>query len=312
MGNRPKRTFWGDFRTFFGKGLAILLPSVVTLWLLWQAFGFVFNNVAAPINRGIRIAVIEVAPRVVSSSEMPAWYQVRPEQLENRKQEMGRLGRRVPTDAHLTSQIRREQFRDFWDDHWYLEATGLFVAIGLIYFSGLLLGNYLGKKMYARVEALISRVPGFKQVYPYVKQLVDMIMGDKPMAFSRVVLVQYPRNGIFTMGFVTSRSTRSIGEAAGGSVLAVFIPTSPTPFTGFTINVFESEVIDLPLTMDEALRFVITGGVLVPDRDRPAEDEAYRLAQEARARLAAGAGGPSGSAGAGARGGAAETGKRAG
>ncbi|MDX9910705.1 MAG: DUF502 domain-containing protein [Phycisphaerales bacterium] len=286
MKAKPRRTFWGDFKLFFGKGLAILLPSVVTLWLLWQAFVFVFNNVAAPINRGIRIAVIDFAPRVLSPGEMPAWYQVGPEQIENRKQEMQRLGRRVPSDAQLTQQIRREQFRDFWDDHWYLEATGLFVAIALIYFAGLLLGNFLGRKIYTRVEALISRMPGFKQVYPYVKQVVELVIGDKPMAFSRVVLVQYPRNGIWTMGFVTSRSMRSITEAAGGQVLAVFIPTSPTPFTGFTINVYESEVIDLPLTMDEALRFVITGGVLVPDRDRPAEGEAARLAEEARARLA--------------------------
>src|SRR5262249_33807274 len=106
----------------------------------------------------------------------------------------------------------------------------------------------------------------FKQVYPHVKQVVDMIFGEKQIAFKRVVLVEYPRKGIWSVGFVTSAGMRDVGEFAGERVLTVFIPSTPTPFTGFTITVKESEAMSAPITVDEALRFVLTGGVLVPTK----------------------------------------------
>jgi len=131
----------------------------------------------------------------------------------------------------------------------------------------MLLGGLIGRRLYARVEKLLARVPGFKQVYPHVKQVTEMIIGDRPLAFNRVVLVEYPRKGIWTVGLVTGDSMRTIREAAGADTLSVFIPSTPTPFTGFTITVLKDEVVDLPVQVDAAVRFLITGGVLVPDRE---------------------------------------------
>jgi uncharacterized membrane protein len=128
------------------------------------------------------------------------------------------------------------------------------------------------------LEALIRRVPGFKQVYPHVKQLVDMVMGDKPMAFKRVVLVEYPSKGIWSLGLVTSGSLRTLSDRLGGPCVAIFIPSTPAPFTGFTISVPEREVIDVPLSVDEALRFIITGGVLIPERQAVIAQQPPRLA----------------------------------
>ncbi|MEM6490943.1 MAG: DUF502 domain-containing protein [Pseudomonadota bacterium] len=136
----------------------------------------------------------------------------------------------------------------------------------LLYLAGRLLGSFVGRWFYARIEGLLRAIPGFKQVYPHVKQVVDLIMGDSKMAFSRVVLVEYPRKGIWTVGLVTSSSLKPVADEAGTEVLSVFIPTSPTPFTGFTINMPAADCVDVDMTIDQALRFVITAGVLVPEK----------------------------------------------
>lgn len=258
-----------DFKRFFGRGLAVLLPSILTLWLLWQAFVFLFNNVAEPINRGIRVVVVEIAPRVTPENQRPEFMQVNPDEIDEfLASPEGRPFRGRSTEAVREHLVRR-QLGEFWSQHWYLQAAGLLVAIMLIYLAGLLLGNYLGRRVYSRIERLIAQIPGFKQVYPHVKQVVDLIMGDRKVAFRRVVMVQYPRRGVWTLGLVTSDSISAIHEATGVPCIAVFIPSTPTPFTGFAITVPRDEAIDVPMSIDEAIRFFITGGTLVPERFTP-------------------------------------------
>ena len=259
-------SFMEDFRRFFGRGLAVLLPSILTLCLLWQAFVFLFNNVAAPINRGIRVGGVEVTPRGWPENQQPEFMQVTEAQVDEfLAAPEGRQFRDRP-QAVVRQHLVREQLGEFWNQHWYLQGAGLVVAIMPIYLAGLLLGNYLGRRVYSRIERLIAQIPGFKQVYPHVKQLVELIMGDRKAAFRRVVMVQYPRRGIWTLGLVTSDSFVQAVEATGTPCLAVFIPSTPTPFTGFTITVPRDEAIDVPMSIDEAIRFFITGGTLVPDR----------------------------------------------
>ena len=259
--------FWGDFRMFFVRGLAVLLPSIVTLWLLWQAVGFLFANVAEPINRGVRIAVVEITPRLVSDSYLPTWFRVSEQDIADFRQSTDSLTLREASDDAVSMELRRQKLREIWTGWAFgiLDLTGLIVAIVLLYLAGRLLGSFVGRWAYARVEHLLRAIPGFKQVYPHVKQVVDLVMGDQKMAFSRVVLVEYPRKGIWTVGLVTSSSLKPIADQANAEVLSVFIPTSPTPFTGFTINVRATDSVDVDMTIDQALRFVITAGVLVPE-----------------------------------------------
>ena len=308
---RP-RTFMADFRKFFGRGLAILLPSILTLWILATLFGFVHRNIGSPINRGIRLAILEVMPytygdvappaeaqadnsvigprppatNIQRLKQPPSWWTPTDRQITffiNRQREEGRnipLAGEPGYEAAFErgrKDLRVELFRRWWNSHWYLEATGLVVAIILIYLAGLILGNFLGRRMYQRLEGLLGRVPGFKQIYPHVKQLVDMIMGDRPMAFKRAVLVQYPSENIWTLGLVTSESMPLIEKSIGKPVYSVFIPSTPTPFTGFTITVPRDAVIDLPVSMDQALRFIVTAGVLNTDDPRKAIEQARTM-----------------------------------
>jgi len=276
---KPRRApsaFAADFRRFFGRGLAVLLPSILTLWILWYALLFVFNNVAVPINRGMRWGVIQAIPLVIPERHQPDWYIITPQEREDFLRSSDGTAMRSAGPEAIDHEARVAQFRQFWEARWYLSILGLIVAITLIYLAGLLLGGILGRRLYEGVESLLSRIPGFKHVYPHVKQLVNLVMGDRRMAFKRVVLVEYPRKGVWSLGMVTSQSMRDIATAAGGPVLAVFIPSTPTPFTGFAINVPEKDVIDLPISVDEAIRFMITGGVLIPEHQ--ALPEAARAA----------------------------------
>lgn len=276
---RQQRTFWGDFKTFFVRGLGILLPSILTLWLLWQASVFLLGTVAEPINKGVRGIVVWVIPNVVPDEQLPDWFRVDEGDVAAfRNSAAGRelessLGE-TPSDTEIREAVRRSRLATVWGKadvlgFQLLDAVGLLIAIVLLYLAGALLGGFIGRRIYGKLESLLARLPGFKQIYPHIKQLVELVLGDRPMAFRRTVLVEYPGKGIWTVGFVTGDSLIPVSEVIGSPSVAVFIPTSPTPMTGFTINVPESSVRDLELTIDEALRYVITAGVLIPDRHKP-------------------------------------------
>lgn len=265
MAKRQRKSFWIDFRTFFIRGLAILLPSVLTLWILVKAYQFVESNVAEPINAGIRQVVMTAAPRIFDEGRFPEWFVTSESQVESVRSERERQGLRPLRDSQVRSQVRSRNFREWWNERFYLRAIGLVVAIVTIYLAGLLLGGFIGKRIYVRMEAYLTRVPVFKQIYPHVKQVVEFLFAENPRAaFRRVVLVEYPRTGIWTVGLMTGRSMKDIEKTVDSECITIFIPSSPTPFTGYTITVPEKDAIDLPITIDEALRFVVTGGVLVP------------------------------------------------
>lgn len=216
----------------------MLLPSVLTLWIVVHAYRFIDNNIAEPINRGIRIALI-------NTSEY--WYRLLP---------------------NIEEPIAAEQINAWWREHWGMNLIGLVVAIVGVYIAGRLVGGFLGRQIYRRVERLITSLPVFRWVYPHVKQVVDFLFGEeKPIEFNRVVVCEYPRKGIWSVGFATGDPLRSVAALSGDSV-TIFIPSSPTPFTGYTITVPRAEVYELPISVEEAIRFAITGGVLIPDHQR--------------------------------------------
>jgi len=285
------RTFWADFKLFFLRGLAILLPSVLTLWILVMAYRFVETYVAEPINAGIRTVVLQVAPRAFSDAELPGWFKVEPGQIERANAQRVNQGLRALGEREMRLELRGQQFRAVWDKHWYLRVVGLIVAVILIYFAGLLLGGFIGRRIYLRLEQGFSRIPLFKSVYPHVKQVVDFLFAqdNRKPAFQNVVLVEYPRKGIWTVGLMTGASMKDIEATAAGDCVTIFIPSSPTPFTGYTITVRKEDAIELPITIDEALRFVVTGGVLVPERQAVSEEQL-----EARRRAGDLASGPGG------------------
>ncbi len=296
MARKPEHTFMGDFRSFFLRGLAILLPTLVTVGILLWAWGFLSRNIAEPINRGVRTTFIWVAPRIVGEQNMPGWYQVTPEELQVAQQATAPL--RLSDDA-MRNRIRREGLREYWETHYFgaLDLIGVVVAVIIVYLAGVLVGKTIGRRIYARVESWVVRIPFVKQVYPNVKQVTDFLVGGgsgegkKAFQSGRVCLVEYPRKGIWTVGLMTGETLAAIQHIAGEPCVTVFIPSSPTPFTGYTITVPAREVYALPLSMDETIRFVVSGGVLVPESQRseavPQIDEREVRSRLGRARAGA-------------------------
>ena len=165
----------------------------------------------------------------------------------------------------LANELFAESVNTWWLVHPWMKLLGLLVAAIIVYICGRLVGGFLGRALYRRLEKIMVAVPVIRKVYPYIKQLVDFLITDSDSPrYSRVVAVEYPRRGIWSVGFLTGDPMQTIQNKIPDSV-TIFIPSSPTPFTGYTITVQRKDTIDLPITVEEAIRFAVSGGVLVPD-----------------------------------------------
>lgn len=285
-----------SFRHFFFRGLGILLPTVLTIWLVVLAYNFVDQKIARHINTGVRLLVIEATPwprateedyvfisnkldrgtlstdKALTSRkviEAEADWSKRKELLAGQNEAEHRL---AFVKERLDFVARRHRLQLVWSsiklgDWAVLNLIGLFIALIIIYLIGRLLGGYIGRRMYEQGERLLLRLPVFKQVYPYVKQVTDFFVGDKDdkLQFNRVVAVQYPRKGLWSIGLVTGETMRTIQDNAQRNCMTVFIPSSPTPFTGYVITVPVEDTVEVSITIDDALRFCVSGGVIVPE-----------------------------------------------
>ena len=265
MARQKKETFGQNFKRFFLRGLAILLPSVLTVWLLLAAYLFVHETIAEPINTGVRELILRMSAFPdVTDTEMDTF-------RNNLQQQDPRLYSRWAARgydrAELRLRTRRDKLEDLWDESPFpLDLVGVILAVVLIYLIGGLLGSFIGRQLYHRGEQLMARVPLIRSVYPSIKQVTDFFVGERPEGakFNRVVAVEYPRKGTWSIGLVTGDTMRTIEDTAGKRCVTVFIPSSPTPFTGYVLTVPVEDMVDLPITIDDAIRFTISGGVVVP------------------------------------------------
>jgi uncharacterized membrane protein len=138
------------------------------------------------------------------------------------------------------------------------------VFVLLLYLLGKFLAAGIGRVFWNLFERGIHRLPMVRNVYDSVKQVTDFVFDDREIEYTRVVAVEYPRKGVWSLGFVTGESLADIRSISGEPMLSLMIPSSPMSVTGYTITVAKSETIDLNLTMDQALQFVISCGVVVP------------------------------------------------
>ncbi len=127
----------------------------------------------------------------------------------------------------------------------------------------------IGGFFWGHFDRLVSRLPVVRSVYSSIKQVSDFIFSEHEVKFTRIVAVEYPSKGIWTMGFVTNESFEEIEEATREPMLVVLLPYSPIPHTGCTIVVRKSACIDLNITFDQACQFIISCGVVVPRHRLP-------------------------------------------
>ncbi len=148
----------------------------------------------------------------------------------------------------------------------YIPGLGILLLLVFVVSVGALTTNFLGKKLLLIWEGLLVRVPLVRNVYSLVKSMVDALSfqtGDKNK-FSRVVLIEYPRKGSHTLGFVTGEFKGNRDRLSSEKVINVFVPTVPNPISGFLLFVPETEVIPLTLGVDEAMKMVVSCGLYNP------------------------------------------------
>ena len=155
----------------------------------------------------------------------------------------------------------------------WLEGVGTMAALALgvlfVYLLGWSLAGVMGRRFIKWADTLFSRLPVVSYIYPHAKQLSDFLFGGRKLRFNRVVAIEYPRKGLYTIGFVTSDGITGLSRRSGRKLVAVFVPTSPTPFTGWTVLVDENEVLPVNMTVDESVRFAVTCGVITPGKEFP-------------------------------------------
>ena len=146
----------------------------------------------------------------------------------------------------------------------YVPGVGIILSLLLLLFTGILVKNLFGGQIVAGFESLVRRIPVVGAVYGGAKTFSETVLTDKGSSFKQVVMVEFPRKGVFSIGFITAHELEEAQAKTEQEVTCVFVPTTPNPTTGFLVLVPRDEVVNMDMTVDEAFRMLLTLGVVVP------------------------------------------------
>lgn len=149
----------------------------------------------------------------------------------------------------------------------HIPGVGVVMTVIIIFFIGVLTTNIFGEKLVAWGESIVAKIPIVRSIYTGVKQVVTTVIQTDTKAFSKCVLVEFPRKGVYALGFITSEAQGEIQMKIKDNVCNVFVPTTPNPTSGFLIFVPENELISLSMSIEDGLKFIISGGIVVPQFD---------------------------------------------
>lgn len=237
---RGRLGFGEDFKRFFVRGLAAIMPTLVTLWLLTWAWDFLWQNIGKFLINLIRIAWDDA----IAQGWLP-----------------------FQTRHYIVTQLD--------DNNLGTKILGVGLSIMLVYITGVFVGNLIGRAFWRVAERAWLRIPLVRAIYPAVKQVTDFVLTDHTHQFqgSRVVAVQPHEQNIWSVGMITSVRQWTLSEAGPEEMVTVFVPSTPTSFSGYMLVVPRSKVVELPMTVEEAMRLLVTGGVIMPDEGKTAGRE---------------------------------------
>lgn len=274
---------------FFFRGIVTLLPVGLTLVIFGLLFQMVNRYVTGPINAVIywslernavgwkALDVLGVDPlssNYLATELLPLDLQTiattSPEGFNDRRfvdalslyrhDHLGLL--RDPDDLAIRADKLRSDVKGRVHP-----LIGVVLSLLLVLWLGWLVGGFVGRRFMQHVDRTMTLIPVVKSVYPYSKQLVEFFFQKKKVEFDTVVAVPYPSEGFWALAFVTNGSLRTLDEQSGKSLVCVFLPSSPMPMTGYTMFIDVERVIPLPISVDEAVRIIMTGGVLLPTQE---------------------------------------------
>ncbi len=153
--------------------------------------------------------------------------------------------------------------------YWYWSVVALVLAVCLICLVGVLARNYFGKKMIEWVDGALLKVPVLNKVYGAMKQVNDAFSSGSKHSFRTVVLVEFPRAGVYSLGFITSEQPREIQERTNENLVCVFVPATPNPTSGFLLMVPEDQVTKRRMSVSDAIKYIISLGSISPEQAPP-------------------------------------------
>ncbi len=198
-------------------GLFVLLPLIITVWLLTTLFRLVDGTITPWVERALLLTGIETFARPFFGRVM-------------------------------------------------IPIIGVGITLGIIYLAGVLSTNVFGARILDGFDRLMLRIPGVRAVYGGSRQLMEAFSPKGKRSFSEVVLVEYPRKGSYTLGFVTRDAMPDLVPGEPETMSAVFLPTTPNPTSGWIVLVPRRELIRVPLSVEEGVKLVVSGGIVVPER----------------------------------------------
>ncbi len=202
--------------SFFVRGLAGVLPAMLTVFIVVAGFRFLDQYIGVPITQKL----VEFFGEPIRSAVT--------------------------------------------DQPWIRSIVTLIVSISAVFVMGFFLATFTGKRLYGYFEWLLFDLPIVKKIYPSAKQMTEFLFAEKRGEWSSVVAIEYPRLGMWTIGFLMGEAPGELGDRAKEKLVSVYAPTSPMPFTGYVVCVPASEVISLQMTVEDALHFIVSAGVVLP------------------------------------------------
>ncbi|MCC7041888.1 MAG: DUF502 domain-containing protein [Burkholderiales bacterium] len=151
----------------------------------------------------------------------------------------------------------------------HIPGLGVVLSFAILLVTGMVAANFLGARLIRLWEALLGRIPFVKSIYSSVKQVSDTLLSDSGAAFRKALLVQWPHADSWTIAFLTGTPAPAVRAHVGDEYVAVYVPTTPNPTGGYLVIVPRAKVRELDMTVDDALKYVISMGVVAPRRDPP-------------------------------------------
>jgi uncharacterized membrane protein len=203
-----------SFRRTFVTGLLVIMPVLITYWVVRLLFGTI-NNTVTPVIFKL-------------------------------------MGLFAPG-------------QEDWLLKFAAPIVSIVLAVAVIYLIGLIGGNVIGRQVLKSLEALLLHIPIVRGIYSATRQFIDTFSRSDGKSFSGVVLVEFPRAGCWSIGLLTTETRGEVPVRTGRALVSVFVPTTPNPTGGYLLFVPKEDVVHLEMSIDDALKMIISGGVLTPD-----------------------------------------------
>ena len=142
---------------------------------------------------------------------------------------------------------------------------GVIVGIFILLITGMLAANLFGRRLVTIWESILGRIPLVRTIYTSVKQVTETLFTSNSKSFRKVVLIEYPRKGIWSMGFLTNKGLGTASKTAGHDLMSIFVPTTPNPTSGFIVMLPATDVRELDLSVEDGFKYIISMGVIIPE-----------------------------------------------